>query len=290
VRPQCRNNLKQIGLAMHNYHDNYDQLPPLVGWHWDGSRRGTFTDKVYMLPYLDKSAEYNQVNVNLEPYDSMGWHGSANQAALSGRLPVFNCPSNDYDIAGGVANFTYAINLGVFPTRGDGWSEGNHNGIASYIGVGQMDPRIRLGAISDGTSNTAAYSEFIIDGNNAIFRYQVRTWVPRSGSPDVIRQACRVNTGLSGRNPQRGASYGWSFSGNGAGYTHTMAPNDVACHCWDGCSDWVGENLMGPSSRHSGGVHVLMCDGSVRFVNDSVNIQTWRAIGTRNQQEQVGNF
>jgi prepilin-type N-terminal cleavage/methylation domain-containing protein len=59
-RTQCKNNLKQIGLAMHNYHDTYNLFPISIGWNPNGSQNGNFSDKVFMLPYLDRVAEYNQ--------------------------------------------------------------------------------------------------------------------------------------------------------------------------------------------------------------------------------------
>ena len=86
----------------------------------------------------------------------------------------------------------------------------------------------------------------------------------------------------------RGASFAWSFVGNGSTYTHTMAPNDKPCHSFQG--DWLGSNMMSSSSLHAGGVNIAMADGAVRFVSENIAYNIWTAIGTRNGAEVVGEF
>ena len=112
-RTQCRNNLHQIGLAMHNYHDVHNVFPTSIGWNHrvNGSRIGAFSDKVFLLPYLDRAPEWSATDINQEPF-SPGWMGG-NVLAHSGTLPVFNCPSNPEPAAGGQTSHTYAINNGV---------------------------------------------------------------------------------------------------------------------------------------------------------------------------------
>lgn len=286
-RSQCKNNLKQIGLAAHNYHDNFGQFPILIGWHPDGSTRGTFSDKVFMLPYIDRAPEYNLTNFAQEAWDSTGWHGSQNQAAQSGRLPVFNCPSQAYLANGGAANFTYAINIG---TQITGTFDGFHNGVASYVGNGgTSDQRIRIADVVDGTSNTAYYSEFLIDGTGTPRKQQVHDWGSGGATNAAARASCLAQNNLGGRPNMRGSAWAWSFVGCGATYTHTMMPNDQPCHSLQG-TDWLGNNGMSASSQHVGGVHVLLCDGAVRFVSDNVNYNTWVALGTRNGGEVLGEF
>ena len=287
-RSQCKNNLKQIGLALHNYHDNFGMFPILVGWHPDGSRRGAFSDKVYMLPYLDRAAEYGKTDFNVEPWDSTGWHGGANQAAQSGRLPVFNCPSQTAVAQGGAANFTYAINVG---TQINGSFDGQHNGVAMCVAgsnSGTSDPRINIASCIDGTSSTAAYSEFVIDCNGPL-KTQVHDWGPQSATNQAARAGCQAVTNLGGRPCMRGSSWAWSFVGAGALYTHSMGPNDQPCHSVGG-TDWLCNTGMSASSAHTGGVHVLMTDGAVRFASDSISFNVWVAIGTRNGGETETNF
>jgi prepilin-type N-terminal cleavage/methylation domain-containing protein len=293
-RTQCKNNLKQIGLALHNYHDTYRQFPLSVGWHPNGSQNGNFSDKVFMLPYLDRAAEFNQTNFNAAPWDSSGWFGTSNITTQSKRLPVFNCPTQPFDCNGGQANFTYAINMGTAGPNGQ-FSNGTHNGIASFCGSDSgsnlCDPPINIGSVTDGTSNTAAYAEFVIDGGGTPAKMQVHSWATAGSNDLATRQSCLAQTALSGRNGtggNRGASWAWSFVGNGSVYTHTMAPNDQPCHSWSG--DWEGNTMMSTNSMHTGGVHVLMVDGGVRFFSNNIDYNTWTAVGTRNGGEAKSDF
>jgi prepilin-type N-terminal cleavage/methylation domain-containing protein/prepilin-type processing-associated H-X9-DG protein len=293
-RSQCKNNLKQINLAMHNYHETHGVFPINIGWNPAGERQGAFSDKVFMLPFLDRANMYNLTDVNQFPWDSRGWFGNANIRAHSVRLPVFNCPSNTNQTAGGRANFTYAINIGVFGNNRS--RTGRHNGMAAYMGGGgNSDPPVRFRDVTDGTSTTAAYSEFVIEptGNYPVGSInrnrQVHNW---AGNPDQTpeqnRLDCLNQNSLGGRLGMRGASFAWSFQGNGAAYTHTMLPNDKPCHTVNGDTDWLGNNMMSASSMHANGVNVAMADGSVRYVSENIGFNVWTAIGTRNGDEQVG--
>ena len=287
-RTQCKNNLKQIGLAMHNYHDVYLQFPISIGWNPAGERQGAFSDKVFMLPYLDRAAEYQLTNFNDFPWDSNGWFGNANIKAQSKKLPVFNCPTQPYSTGGGQANFTYAINMGTAGVNGQ-YGEGSHNGLASYCGGGApSDAPVKMGSMSDGTSYTGAYSEFIIDGADTPQNQQVYSWAAAGATDAVTRSNCIAQTGLGGRAGMRGASWAWSFVGVGSVYSHTMAPNDKACHSWQG--DWEGSTLMSASSAHTGGVHLLMADGTVKFVSSNVDHAIWVGAGTRNGGEKLTDF
>ncbi|MBI3866203.1 MAG: DUF1559 domain-containing protein [Planctomycetia bacterium] len=295
-RSQCKNNLKQIGLAMQNYHEQYGQFPISVGWNQiTNERQGAFSDKYMMLPMLDRAPEFNATNLRDFPYDSLGWFGTTNKTCQSGRLPVFNCPSQPYSIAGGAANFTYAINTGVTGQYGGSTRgvDGRHNGLSSYCGAGaDSDSPVNFRNITDGSSNTVAYAEFVIDaGGPSAPKYQVKTWSGDAWTqtPQQLRAGCLTTTGNSGRNPERGASWAWSFMGVGSTYTHTMAPNDQSCHNGGG-SDWEGNQLMAAQSFHTGGVHVLMADGAVRFINENINYTTWLGIGSRDGNEAVTDF
>jgi len=299
-RTQCKNNLKQIGIAMHNYHDTHGQLPIEMCWSRREDMIGAFSDKVYLLPFLDRSPEWNRTNFNDGAYDPGGWWGNANIETQSIRLPVFNCPSQANEAFGGAANFTYAINHGTSHhaphDRGSQiitWG-GDHNGVASWAGgpgLGHWltsDTPVKFGKISDGTSQTAMYSEFILEkeGNTPdAFKSQVKTWAGGNNTAEV-RQNCFNTRDRSGRPQMRGRAWAWSFMGVGTGYNHTMMPNEQPCHSYS--DDWTGANLMSASSFHTGGVHVLMSDGSVKFVTENIARQTWWAAGTRAEGEIIG--
>jgi prepilin-type N-terminal cleavage/methylation domain-containing protein len=303
-RTSCKNNLKQIGIAMHNYHDVHNQFPPSVGWNpgpgpFTNERQGTFSDKVYMLPMLERANEFGRVRNDQFPYAH--WYRGDN-TALSGRLPVFNCPSNaNPNMNGPDGNFTYAINNGVQnysgtgTTRINGW-EGRHNGAASYIGqAGNSNPPVTFASITDGSSNTAAYSEFAIDNFRpepyAPKSFQVKTWAGGNNHRE-LRQNCLATTASAdnggGRHAMRGAGWAWSFVGQGSVYSHNMNPNETACHSNEG--DWYGSTMMSASSWHTGGVQICLCDGSVKFISENIDFETWARVGVRNDGQVLGEF
>ncbi len=302
-RTQCKNNLKQIGIAMHNYHDVHGQFPPSIGWNpgpgpFTDSLVAAFSDKVFMLPMLERSNEFNQIRYDQNPYHH--WYRGSN-TALSGRLPVFNCPSNSTVNQGGAdGNFTYAINNGVqrLSPNGSpisGW-EGRHNGIASYIGQrGNSNSPVTFASITDGTSNTAAYGEFGMD----LFRpepyeqktKQIKTWVG-GNTHQELRQNCLNQTASAdnggGRHGMRGAGWAWSFIGAGGTYSHNMNPNETTCFSNEG--DWYGSNMFSASSWHTGGVQICLADGSVKFISENIDHNLWVFIGARNDGQVIGEF
>ncbi|MFO0869692.1 MAG: DUF1559 domain-containing protein [Pirellulales bacterium] len=312
-RTSCTNNLKQIVLAMHNYHDNYNAFPITTGWGQSpADAYFGYSEKVRLLPYVERQPEYDLwMNSNpTTPGGNPGFNGGVyhatwwgnNPQSFSGRLPVFNCPSNPNRLHDGRGNFTYAINNGTAhnpPHAGSNTqraTEGRHNGMAAFVynyPDGGNDPVLTMASVTDGTSNTAAYSEFVIQnpnyGNGATtnkreIRAQVWNWADGT-STSQIRQACLNQGALSGRPDMRGAAWSWSFVGNGGSYCHTMLPNEKSCQSYEG--DWRGSNLMAATSEHPGGVMLSMADGSVRFVSNSVDANVWWGIGTRDGAEAV---
>lgn len=310
-RTQCVNNLKQITLAMHNYHDTMNVFPISTGWGQSaGGAYSAYSEKVRLLPYLERKPEYDLFNQNFTLVDyNPGINGGVyhtwwggNPGSFSGRLPVFNCPSNPNELNSGRANFTYAINNGTSHNPSHTTSnstvatEGRHNGVASFQyswDDGGNDQPTRMASLSDGTSNTAMYSEFVIQDPNMSdgatrdkkkWRSQVWNWASGTSTAEV-RQNCLNMTSLSGRPDMRGQAWSWSFVGNGGTYGHTMMPNEKSCHSYEG--DWRGSNLLAATSEHPGGVNVGMSDGSVRFVSQTIAPDVWWGIGTRNGGENV---
>lgn len=317
-RMQCTNNLKQMALAAHNYSDSYKTFPISSAWNRGGatgdSANKAWSDKVMMLPFLEQTSNYDQTNFALRPYDPHGWNGNDNVATQSIRLPVFLCPSNPNEQAGGRANFSYATNGGTpysQPHTVAGQPDtnpGRNNGISAYFRYDHRPPgnpppppdpndsAVRFASITDGTSVTAAYSEFVIanelktnttNPNAGELRSQVYHWVPATDSTAQVRLNCLAVNQITGpndpnRHKMRGAGWAWSFMGTGNVYSHVMGPNEKACHIWTNGDDWYGRNAMSASSAHKGGVNVAMADASVDFVSQTIDIAAWWAMGTRN--------
>ncbi|MEZ6061902.1 MAG: DUF1559 domain-containing protein [Planctomycetaceae bacterium] len=310
-RTQCKNNLKQIGLAQHNYHDTYNMFPITVGWNnTPDERKGQFSDKVAMLPYLDRGPEFNLRDESLRPYEPSGWHGSDNVTAFGGTIPIFNCPSAPREHAIPAHNrtaFTYAVNWGVMRYNGRG-RQGNHNGIGFYAGAGiESDPPVDFGKIPDGSSNTAAYAEFVHSPGAAgtgastdpmIKKFQLYQWAADVPTHIELRNSCLANAAAGDlgnnndtwRQSVKGSSWSWSFIGVGNGYTHTMLPNEPSCAVMFGGTDWGGDSMMSASSMHTGGVQILLADGSARFISQNIDQTVWWGLGTRNGSETLGEF
>jgi prepilin-type N-terminal cleavage/methylation domain-containing protein len=316
-RMQCGNNLKQMALAMHNYSDAYKVFPIAIAWHEQRNsgpeeRAEAFSHLVMLLPYVERSTEYNAINWRLRPYAADGWNNQDNIATTSGRLPVFNCPSNTNALNAGIANFTYAGNMGTSHNpphrivnnvpagpRVDIWTATKPNGVIAYMrssfttpNLGSNSPPVKFATIRDGTSNTAAIAEFVVqnqDFNNYTnpkkteVKAQVYNWA-NGNSTEAMRNNCLSINTRSDR-WQRGNSWASSFIGHGACYQHDMMPNEKSCQTFG--DDWYGQNLLSASSEHSGGTQVGRADGSVSFISETISTDAWWAFGTRSGGESV---
>jgi prepilin-type N-terminal cleavage/methylation domain-containing protein/prepilin-type processing-associated H-X9-DG protein len=274
-RSQCKNNLKQIGLALHNYHDAHRCFP-----FAQGGTGNNYSALSQMLPQLDQSPLYNRINFSLP------LAAPENDLARMTEIPLFRCPSdfqNTQPASGGAINY--------YPNKGSSivWRDatGPNTGMPAPNGVMYFGSRIRMADIVDGSSNTAAFSERLLtDGSNGIVspREDVFLSMEAPTTPDEAVEMCsQVDIlDLSNQFPMfMGAPW---MHGQHA-YQHVSPPNARSCGFQS-----VLRATMPPSSRHPGGVHVLLADGSVRFVNENISLPIWRALGTRNGGEAIGDF
>ncbi len=315
-RTQCRNNLKQIGLALHNYHATYNLFPPLYGWnvgrHFE--HEGGPSTKVLLLPYLEESALYNACNFDSHPqhaYSFRDWtfgqNQKSNRTVITRQLELLICPSDtnpgqmNWDAQAGKTN--YAINMGL-PRRYTGWYS---NGPAYVLTKWDWGPDVTntargLKDVVDGTAQTALYGEYIKGPGNGEFlgtqdpRARMYTWVDPGPTnleqgPETASRNCEAfgqnnnpGDGDSGRTFQKGGSWTWGFEFMSDSYHHVSTPNKKSC--WtDG--DWEHNGMLTASSYHPGGANILFCDGTVRFIPDSIDSRIYRAMGTREGQEKV---
>jgi len=297
-RARCKNHLKQIGVALHNYHTAHRVLPFGCGPDRDFwiSSLGTPDDRRYsahsqLLPYLEQENVYRAIDfmvATFHPYvnAAMG-HPEVYESpdlAINGpaavtKIGVFVCPS-DIDrqkSPWGPTNYRSC--------NGSGWSGRAGNGM-----FGQ-NSRTRFADVQDGLSNTAMFSERVrgtwdhgVYDSLADLHDLGGVW-----TEDAFRQACRALT------PEAAQAYHQDIDGgqtwlegnmNWTRYNHMVPPNKISCKnglTWDGAA-------VAASSRHPGIVNLLLGDGSVRPVGETIDDETWRALGTRAQGEQIGDF
>ncbi|RUL89670.1 DUF1559 domain-containing protein [Tautonia sociabilis] len=297
-RSQCVNNLKQMGLAMHNYHQAVGTFAmgnaraysnPGVATDW-----GTFSAHAMMLPFLEQTQVYNACNFDWTVWYDYG--NIVNRTVWNIKVASFLCPS---DPNAGKDHFNSYH--GSFGTGTDPWAT-DTNGIYAprYNAYGIQD-------ILDGSSNTIAYVEALTgDYKQLQKKYRMMAsgigqpggwsmYDARSNMPLIIQQAQQcLQTMLStpGSNSNRGAR--WQTGSPGLTLTNIiLTPNSKqfpfsACRwdCSSGCGTDFG-HLFVPSSIHPGGVNVMFGDGSVRFVKDTVSQQVWMSLGSRDGGEVV---
>ena len=271
ARMQCQNNLKQIGVALHNYHSAYGAFPP-------GSNPSGFTVVAQLLPFMEQGNIYNQINLNAPA------NGPANAGPTGMTIKTLLCPSDrTSQLPPGQGGNNYFANYGTEPLFFQNGSIAN-----GVFTLREPAGGVRLTDIMDGTSNTAAFSELRKgDWNNAV--YSPQDWLNASsaGAPTTVDQAYGLCQSIDPRN----LSYQWLSAGGewlndnatGTAYNHCGPPNSTNCGFPANLRFCVNAN-----SDHINGVNVALCDGSVRFVTNSISLATWRALGTRALGEVLG--
>jgi len=292
-RSQCKNNLKQLGLGFHNYHDTFNTFP--YAYMVNPANLDLNNWGIMILPYIDQAPLYNQYNCSVPPINEAAALGfppavvASNIAVISTKLPIFSCPSvpggitvytgklpkgsplPPFDISWSAASADYAVPSGV---RGDfsnlvyapyGGGGGNRDGI---LGV---NSRGRIADVRDGTSNTMLLGERT-GGSLIYLKHKSITTFPY----DLFGAA-------------NGGGWGDFMNGenwiSGSLYDGTRGPDGGPCPI--NCSNQNGSCFH---SFHDGGVHLLMGDGAVRFVNENINGYTFAGLITKGKGEIIGEF
>jgi prepilin-type N-terminal cleavage/methylation domain-containing protein/prepilin-type processing-associated H-X9-DG protein len=264
-RMKCSNNLKQIALAVHDYHSTYNTLPP-------GSNSSGFTVMSLLLPYFEQNNLYALISFTVSATNA------ANAAPTGTSIATLLCPSDHtMQPPAGQGGNNYFANYGTEPFFFQNSSVAN-----GAFGLRETTGAVTLTNITDGTSNTVAFSELRKgDWNNAT--YSPQDWLNATsvGAPTTIDQAYTMCASI---NPTD-LKYQWFSAGGewlndsatGTAYIHCGPPNSAPNCGFPGNLRFC----INANSDHPGGVNVAMCDGSVRFVTNSINLATWRAVGTR---------
>ena len=275
-RTQCKNNLKQLGLAMHNYHDTYGSLPIA-----DVNGASTpVSAHARLLPYIEQSSLYALVDFNV-PYNHVN-----NTVARNTELQAFRCPSDPTTLPGSIGGRNNYY-----------WNAGNVVVMYSAGAAGQPDTngivfhnrKIRFNDITDGLSNSAAMAEKLTgDGNNGISSPKTDTFQPGTypNNANEATQHCNA-VDVTDLSKQGYSNVGgpWLQQYHSTNqYNHILAPNGRSCMFPP------GRIATTSNSQHVGGVQILMCDGSVRFISENLDLNTWRNLGSINGGEVLGEF
>jgi len=320
-RMQCGNNVKQLSLAMHNFHNTHNRIPNSgedriwtglspangpspINWSpgsWNGNRTrydgvDQYSFLTLLLPFIEQGALYERIHgyLSVTPYplpspdDWNAWcpdphplrgdtmhDGAANPFCTS--LSVFQCPSDgNARVASPKGHSSYRIchgDVGFDET----WIEGSHGrGIARRGRFGD----VTLTMVSDGASNTIFISESLVaSADNSVFYKESIARIIRvlnGGAPSY----CAATRGTSGQFTddvyvlnRKGHSWA-NLRMMYTGFNCSLAPNLPSCAAGaerDDDFDYRGTLILSASSNHPNGVNVGLCDGSVRFVTDSID-------------------
>jgi len=287
ARAKCQNNLKQIALANMNYESSYGKFLPGVGKN--GCCWGTWM--VPIMPYMEQDS-LGKIYTNFGGLDPLPrYNAGVNVQVTTQRLSTFTCPSDDpqvwvIDAARTLTKHNYVLNAGnttffqvgyplgcsgaacTTPFGGAPFGFYNDSDLVSdsptvYTNpptnpdLGKMGQQFAISAIIDGTSNTLMASE-IKQGRGSDLR-GLTWWGGSAGFTTFIAPNSSEQDVLTG------------------GICVTTTENNPPCTT---TSTTSRARFIGARSFHTGGVNASMCDGSVRFVRDSINIATWRSIST----------
>lgn len=313
-RSQCKSNLKQIGIGLHNYHDVNSVMP--YGCLSTRGQIRRFSGFLGLLPYLDQAPLYDESIANLEPAggNSAAWNNGV--PCVTAKLPALRCPSDpDSSIDRAKAHTNYHFSYGDDAWDfNPGWGN-NSRGVRGMFtsvrtnGSGGFCRRFR--DITDGLTNTIAMGERIVakPGGNSISTGAAATTVSNGGRRNP--SLCLASVGGDGVYTAGVHGSGGRLSGTRAfdgappftAVNTIIGPNGPSCKNQNNnAHDRDGVFTM--SSQHVGGVHVLMGDGAVKFIGNSIDTGdltadrvasgpspygVWGALGTISGSEVIEN-
>ncbi|MCA9229365.1 MAG: DUF1559 domain-containing protein [Planctomycetales bacterium] len=287
-RTQCVNNLKQLGLALHNYESAKKVFPGGSTGTIGGVGENYTSPHTLLLPYVEQSQILDLFDPKAGPFDP------ENFAAGSKQPQMLLCPTdqNDRETVGTQLGWTnYHANSGSWVRINDEWDGvfGPDQEVKGLMTKYPALPALPLSRITNGLSNTAAFAE-MANGYGPDVRapasptadcFEFTGRPPRSGTVEQFRNLFLARDWATARIPWSGEwrwrGYPWSEGTIWrTWYNHLLPPNSI---CWRPGSWW--DLVSPPSSYHPGIVNVVLCDGSVQVVNDGIDPDVWVSMGTR---------
>ena len=307
-RAQCINNLKQIGLACHNYLSSFQVLPFGKGPSYNQVIPGTpfyarWSAHSQLLMYVEQGNLFNSINFNLAP-ETPGMGGDVpfmppfqnanreNATASRTQVSMFLCPSDPTPPRTGWAGANSY--LGNMQTWACDLGDSNPSVVAPGEiprGIFYFRSSVGLASVTDGTSNTAFFSEKIRGNGTRDADARSDSLVTASATTlDATYQTCTSMNPLTTTRLTHAQGASWVMGEMCCTqYNHVSTPNKTTCAGLGFANNSMANMAMQvpPSSQHPGGVNTLFGDGTVRFIKNTVSLQTYRALGTRNGGETI---
>jgi len=289
-RAQCTNNLKQIGLALHNYHEVYQTFPLNVSQNNPPTKTSlNFSALTRLLPYLEEQPLYNTINYSVQPppiLRGLPFDEAENVTSYTTPVGFYLCPSD----AGAMPTLygcNYRGNYGPGPASAT-TTEGYDSGTGFYCFWGVKS----ASSFPDGLSHTVAYSERLRGTGESTAIDPDRDFGSFSGIPFACERdadyalLCSRLAAVNGFPASRDGGFSWFFGDfQCTTYNHAQEPNGPIPDALDMSPRMWG--VVTARSLHPGGVNALTADGAVRFVSSTIARRVWRGLGTRNGGEIV---
>jgi prepilin-type N-terminal cleavage/methylation domain-containing protein/prepilin-type processing-associated H-X9-DG protein len=321
-RAQCINNLKQIGLGIQNYHSSVGCFPMgasasnnnLTGCiSWTG-----WSAQALMLPYLEQNGIYSACNFALDPINDPQY---IQTSAFYSKINAFICPSDGNAVRGVAPNGfinNYYASVGTTDYASSGTQSTPCGTKTGSTGLFYYSTSYGIQDVTDGTSNTVAFSEGLVGSGGTVPKpyvtgvnvgsgYQsIDVWqsittantVPPGPTMLATLQTCSTSfaTATNGTSLSSNRGQLWGWGADTMTMFNTIVPPNSTQYTWGQCRfGCVGcgsasadhSNITNATSNHSGGCNVAMGDGSVRFVKSTVSMNIWWSLGTRANNEVV---
>ncbi len=287
-RTQCKNNLKQIGLALHNYESTFSLLPPgFIGTN----NASTHTQ---ILPYFDQKAAYQVFNFDKDTNLDV-----TNMTARQQKLGMLKCPSQVVSPAFVLGGTQCPAGCG---TTNYVQSLGDNANYATARGPFGRNVGARFADFTDGVSTTAMFAEILLgpsDGSattGVVPAGDYNDFMVATNLPFATWDASATRDTIAVPECQNRATSAFRYRGKQyyrgivatTFYSHTLTPNSRLRDCIRGTG--IDRGHLAARSFHTGGAHVVLGDGSVKFASDNIDDAVWRAVGSKDGNDRVGEW